>query len=187
MPFTRRTDEGDVNRRNGEIKMGNGVVLQCSTSILGDISTAIAASAAIVAAVCAYISYRLSRRIYDEVKSDEVIIPGPLHHPGLRVRDHDKCVLRCAVFNKSQRKDYINCVEAFDSKGVRIEITWSDSMDDLGNILNPTGLLGITDAINLSMRRNDGEEFGKTTIFIQHSFSSRKIEIVYDPYAEWLA
>ncbi len=166
--------------------MGNEVILQCPTSILGDISTSIAASAAIVAAVCAYLSYRLSKRIYDEIKSDEVIIPGPLHHPGLQVCDHDKCVLRCAVFNKSQRKAYIKSVEAFDSKNVRIRITWSDGMDHLGNIINPTGLLGIIDTINLCIRRDDGEEFGKTKVFIQHSFSSRKIEIVYDPYAEWM-
>ena len=59
-------------------------------------------------------------------------------------------------------------------------------MDDLGNILKPTGLLGITDAINLCIRRNDGKEFGETTVIIQHSFSSKKIEIVYDPYAEWM-
>lgn len=166
--------------------MPNEIVVQRAMTILGDLSTAIAASAAIVAAVCAYFSYRLSKRIYDEIKSDEVIIPGPLHHPGLRVQEHDQCVLRCAVFNKSPRKAYINSVEAFYAKGDKIEITWSDSMDDLGNILNPTGLLGITDAINLCMRRNDGKEFGKSTVFIQHSFSSRKIEIAYDPYAEWM-
>ena len=65
--------------------MGNEVILQCPTSIWGDVSTAIAASAAIIAAVCAYLSYRLSKGIYDEIKSDEVIIPGPLHHPGLQV------------------------------------------------------------------------------------------------------
>jgi hypothetical protein len=166
--------------------MPNEVVVKCATTILGDLPTTIAACAAIVAAVCAYFSYRLSKRIYDEIKSDEVIIPGPLHHPGLRVHDHDQCVLRCAIFNKSPRKAYINSVEAFDSKGVKIEITWSDSMDDLGNILNPTGLLGITDSINLCMRKNDGKDFGKTTVFIQHSFSSKKIQIVYDPYAEWM-
>jgi len=166
--------------------MSNGVIVQCAQSILGDLSTAIAASAAIVAAVCAYFSYRLSKSIYDEIKSDEVIIPGPLHHPGLREQKHDECVLRCAVFNKSQRKAYINSVDAFDSKDVRIEITWSDGMDDLGKILNPTGLLGIKDTINLCMRRNDGNEFGKTTIFIQHSFSSRKIKIGYDPCKEWM-
>lgn len=166
--------------------MPNEVVVKCATAILVDLSTAIAALAAIIAAVCAYFSYQLSKRIYDEIKSDEVIIPGPLHHPGLRVHEHDECVLRCAIFNKSPRKAHINSVEAFDSNGIKIEITWSDRMDDLGNILNPTGLLGIIDAINLCMRRNDGEEFRKTTVLIQHSFNTKKIEIVYDPYAEWM-
>jgi hypothetical protein len=167
--------------------MGNEAVLQCANaSIWADVSIAIAASAAIVAAVCAYFSYRLSKRIYDEIRSDEVIIPGPLHHPGLRLPEHDNSVLRCAVFNKSQRKAYINSVEAFDSKNSKIEVTWSDGIDNLGNILNPTGLLGVTDSVNLLMRRNDGQEFGKTTVFIRHSFSSKKIKILYDPYAEWM-
>ncbi|MBX3302600.1 MAG: hypothetical protein KF693_10330 [Nitrospira sp.] len=165
--------------------MPNEIVVKCATTVFGDLSTAIAACTAVVAAVCAYFSYSLSKRIYDEIKSDEVIVPGTLHHPGLRVRKHDECVLRCSVFNKSPRKAYINSVEAFDSKGVKLEITWSDNMDELGTILNPTELLGIVDAVNLCMRRNDGEEFGKTTVSIQHSFSSKKIEIVYDPYAEW--
>ena len=166
--------------------MPNELTVQCTTTLLSNFSTAIAACAAIVAAVSAYFSYRLSKKIYDEIKSDEVIIPGHLHHPGLQVNEHDECVLKCAIFNKSPRKAYINLVEAFDSKGVKIEITWADSMDDLGNILNPTGLLGVTDVVNLCMRRNDGERFDKTTVFIQHSFNSKKIEIVYDPYAKWM-
>lgn len=115
--------------------MPNEVVVKCATTILGDLSTAIAACAAIVAAVCAYFSFRLSKRIYDEIKSDEVIIPGPLHHPGLRVSKNDECVLRCSIFNKSPRKAFIDSVEAFDLEGNKIEITWSDNMDHLGNIL----------------------------------------------------
>ena len=151
---------------------------------LSNIPTVIAASAATVAAVCAYFSYRLSKRIYDEIKSDEVIIPGNLHHPGLREHDHDRSVLSCAIFNKSHKKAYIKSVKAFNCKNVEIEITWSGDMDNLGNILNPSGLLGITDTINLCMRRNDGDEFKETKVFIQHSFSSKQIEIAYNPY-EW--
>lgn len=147
--------------------------------------TAIATSAAIVAAVSAYLSYRLSRRIYEEIKSDEVIIPGPLHHIGLRNQDHDKCVLRCTLFNKSKRKAYISSVDAFDSKKSKIRIKWSNKHNEYGEILDPTELLGVEDSVNLVMRRNDGEAFEKTIVRIKHSFSSDEIELTYDPYAEW--
>ena len=165
--------------------MSNEIILQCSNSIWSNIYTAIAAIAAIIAAICAIFSYRLSKKIYDEIKSDEVIITGPLHHPGLQCPDHDKCVLRCAVFNKSHRKAYIKSVDAFDSQENKIEITWSDNIDNVGNILDPMKLLGVRDSIKLYMRRNDGERFGKTTVFIEHSFSSKKIAIIYDPYSGW--
>lgn len=145
----------------------------------------IATSTAIIAAVSAYLSYRLSRRIYDEIKSDEVIIPGPLHHIGLRNQDHDKCVLRCTLFNKSKRKAYVSSVEAFDSKKSKIKITWSNKHNEYGEILDPTDLLGVEDSVNLVMRRNDGEAFEKTNVRIKHSLSSDKIELTYDPNAEW--
>jgi hypothetical protein len=150
-----------------------------------NVATAFAAFAAIVAAASAFLSYRLSKGIYDEIKSDEVIISGPLHHPGLRVTDHDDCVLRCTLFNKSKRKTYISSVEASDQNGKTIEITWSDSIDDLGNIQNPTGLLGLENSVNLVLRRNDGESFEETVVRVKHSFSSDVLDIFFDPYKGW--
>jgi len=153
---------------------------------LVNVATTIATIAAVVAAASAFLSYRLSKNIYDEIKSDEVIIAGPLHHPGLRVKEHDDCVLLCTLFNKSKkRKAYINSVKAFDQNDNIIEITWSGSIDELGNIQNPTGLLGLEDSINLVLRRNDGNPFGKTIVRIEHSFSSDTLEILYDPYKDW--
>jgi hypothetical protein len=148
-------------------------------------STAVAAIAAIVASACAFLSYRLSKGIYDEIKSDEVIVAGPLHHPGLSETSNDNCVLRCALFNKSKRKAYINSVKALNKNGKNIEITWSDSIDHIGNIRNPLGLLGIENSINLFIRRNDGKEFDETVIKIDHSFSSRALYITFDPIEGW--
>lgn len=150
-----------------------------------NLATAVAAIAAIVAAASAFFSYRLSKDIYKEIKSDEVVIAGPLHHPGLRVKNHDDCVLRCTLFNKSKRKTYISSVEAFDQKGTPIEITWSDSIDELGNIQNPTGLLGLENSVNLVLRRNDGKSFGETVVRMKHSFSSDVIDILFEPYKGW--
>ena len=117
-----------------------------------EVATAIAAFSAILAAVSAFLSYRLSKGIYDEIKSDEVVIAGPLGHPGLPLREHNDCVLRCTLFNKSKRKTYISSVEASDQNGTTIEITWSDLIDEIGNIQNPTGLLGLENSINTDFR-----------------------------------
>jgi hypothetical protein len=166
--------------------MDRELIQQCLNQVSWvNVATAIAAFAAIVAAASAFLSYRLSKGIYDEIKSDEVIIAGPLHHPGLRIPAHDDCVLRCTLFNKSKRKTYINLVEASDLKSTPIEITWSDSIDELGNIQNPTGLLGLENSVNLVLHRNDGKSFDKTVVRIKHSFSSDVIEILFDPYKGW--
>jgi hypothetical protein len=151
-----------------------------------NLATAIAAFAAIIAAACAFLSYRLSNDIYKEIKSDEVVIAGPLHHPDLREPKHSDCVLRCTLFNKSKRKTYISSVEASDSKGLPIKITWSGSMNELGSIQNPTGLLGLENSVNLVLRRNDGKSFEKTVVCIKHSFSSKVIDVTYDPYNEYM-
>ena len=150
-----------------------------------DVATAIAAFSAIVAAASAFLSYRLSKGIYDAIRSDEVVIAGPLHHPGLPEPTHDDCVLRCTLFNKSRRKTYIRSVEAFEQKGKPVEITWSGEADNLGNILNSTGLLGLENSVNLMLRRNDGKSFDETVVRIKHSFSSDILEILFDPIEGW--
>ncbi len=129
-----------------------------------DYATLVATVAAIVAATSAFFSYRLSKNIYDEIKSDETIVAGSLHHPGLQVADHDRSVLRCTLLNKSHRKAFVSSVMAYEKNGNEIPITWSSSIDSLGNIINPTGLLGLEDGIDLYLRRNDGEEFKASTI-----------------------
>jgi hypothetical protein len=146
----------------------------------------LAACAAVVAASSAFFSYRLSKKIYDEIKSDQTIIAGPPHHPGLLIRDHDDCVLRFSLFNKSHRKSYVSSVSAFDAKGNRIEIEWSNQIDSLGNILEPKGLIGIENEVYLAIRRNDGKDFSQTTIRIVHSFSKEEVLISYDPLKSWV-
>lgn len=124
--------------------------------ILGNAVALIAVSASIFAAGCAYYSYRLSKSIYDEIKNDEVIIVGRLHHPGLTAKEHGNCVIRCGVFNKPPRKAYISGVKALDQNLDQFNVTWSSSISEVGEILKPTGLLGIKDSIEIYIRRNDG-------------------------------
>ena len=149
-----------------------------------DYATLVATIAAIIAASSAFFSYRLSKNIYDEIKSDETIIAGELHHPGLQVAEHDQSVLRCTLLNKSHRKSFISSVRAYGKDGEEIPITWSSSIDNLGNIINPTGLLGLEDSIELYLRRNDGEEFKECDVHVKHSYSDKLLQLNFEPYRD---
>lgn len=147
-----------------------------------NISAVVAGVSAAVAALSALFSYRLSKGIYNEIKADEVLIVGKFYHPALKERDHSQSVLRSSIFNRSNRKAYIDSVKVYDHRGNEIDIAWSDSCDELGNIIKPTQLLGIETNTDLVFRRNDGEAFQfKTKITIKHSFDSKYIEVFYDP------
>ncbi|MBF6647467.1 hypothetical protein [Methylobacter sp. BlB1] len=167
--------------------MENEITKQCVEAISSsEMYTAIAsASAAVVAAALAFFSYLLSKKIYDEIKSDEEVIAGPLVHPGLANREHDKCLLMFTLFNKSKRKTHIDSIKAFDSKGDEIEATWSTRIDNVGNIQDPTGLIGVIDNVNVFIRRNDGEKFDKTTLKIRHSFSDVSLVVTFEPFKRW--
>ncbi len=106
---------------------------------------------------CAAASFWLANRIYREAKSDERLIFGALDHPSVTVSNPEHCnaVLGCAVFNKSQRKAFIENVAAFNESGDQVGITWSDSIDQLGNPGEPRSLIGIVDSNALYIRRND--------------------------------
>jgi hypothetical protein len=61
-------------------------------------TTIIASAAAVVAAVSAGFSYLLSSRIYKEIKTDEVVVAGPVHRVGLLEKDHDNPLVRVILF-----------------------------------------------------------------------------------------
>jgi len=146
-----------------------------------DYTTLIAATSAVIAAVSAFFSYRLSQKIYDEIKSDEVVIASKIQHPELNEPDHSKSVLYFTLLNKSHRKVSITSLKAFDRKGNEIPIEWSDSIDKLGNIQNSTGLLGLKDSVEIFIRRNDGESYFITNICIKHSFDENELTLTYTP------
>ncbi len=140
--------------------------------------TAVAATlAAALSTVAAWLSYRLSQKIWSEMKSDEVIVPGIPSHPGLANYEHDKAVIRCRLFNKSKRKAYVTKVKAFDSQGNEIPITWSDRIDPYGNPEDTAGLIGIVDSVDLYLRHNLGTEMTFTRIEVLHSMSDQPMEI----------
>ena len=151
-------------------------------------SSAIAAILATLAAIfsgwCAFLSYRLSSKLRDEMKSDERIIISKIIHPDLAYHDHKKCVIKCNIFNKSKRKAYVNKVQAFDHNNNPIDITWSNHIDKLGNPENPCELIGIVDTEELFVRQNMGEDVDFCRLDFFHSFSSLPTVAIFDPVAD---
>lgn len=153
-----------------------------STSML---AASLAALAAIFSGVCAFLGYRLARRIQHELKSDERIVAGTPIHPNLREHAHSACVIQCTLFNKSKRKAYVNAVSVHDRQGMKIDVTWADAIDQLCNPQNPCQLIGLVDARPLFIRKNDGEGINYARIAISHSFSDTPMEVIFDPTADW--
>lgn len=147
------------------------------------ITTILSTLAAIFSGWCAYLSFKLSVKLREEMKSDERLIVSKVIHPGLAVRDHDNCVIKCNIFNKSKRKAFINNVQAYDRKNAPIDITWSNRINQLGNPENPCQLIGIVDTEELFVRQNGGEEISYCRLEIFHSFSSLPTTAIFDQYA----
>lgn len=153
-----------------------------STSALGAAFSAVAAA---LSGWCAFLSYRLSRSLHADLKSDERIICGVPFNPDLREQAHAESVIRCVLFNKSNRKAYVNSVRAFDEHGSEIVISWAGEIDQCGNPGPRGSLLGITDTSSLFLRRNDGDRFKYTRIAFQHSFGEIPETIIFDPHSNW--
>ena len=139
--------------------------------------------AAVLSAHCAFLSYRLSKKIQDALKDDETIIIGPLLNPTLRHENHSNCVVVCTLFNKSRRKAYLRSVRATDEDREEVDISWGSSIDQNGNPEEPFGLVGLIDSINLYVRRKDGEIIEHISLEIGHSFPTSPATVVYDPNA----
>lgn len=143
--------------------------------------------AAILSGLCAWLSYRLATSIRSELKSDEIIITGVLHNPTLDHPDHENCVIQTTIFNKSKRKAFISRVQVYNTKNEIVEVRWSDSIDQLGNINGKSELIGIVDSTLLYIRQNDGEAFREVRVEITHSFDTNPITLFYRITPGWQA
>lgn len=162
----------------------NDATLQTTSTLTAVFS----ALAAVLSGTCAFLSYRLARTIHHDLKSDETVIFGPLDHPSfqeVREDDHRKSVIGCAVFNKSQRKAYINSVRAFDKGNNELDVTWASSIDHLGNPQKPHHLMEVIDLTHLYVRRNDGKRVEYMRLKVHHSFPGSPCTIVFDWMAGW--
>ena len=150
------------------------------------VATPIAAlTAAVFSAHCAFLAYRLSKKIRDDLKSDETIIIGPLLNPSLPNESDSNCVAVCTLFNKSRRKAYVRSVRAMDEDREEMDISWGSRIDQHGNPEDPFGLVGLIDSVNLYVRRKDGEGIDYMSLEIGHSFSNSPETVVYNPGADW--
>lgn len=155
-------------------------------NFLPEVTSIASVLAAVFSGWCAYLSYKLSAKLREEMKSDEMLIASKLIHPGLATRAHDDAVITCTLFNKSKRKGFVSEVKAYDSKNNPIAITWSNQIDPYGNPLRPCELIGIVDTENLFIRENMGEEISFCRLEIYHSFSTAPLVAVFDEYAAFV-
>lgn len=139
--------------------------------------------AAAFAGVAAWLSYRLAKKIRDELKSDEILVAGVLHHPELGHRDHSGCVLQTTLFNKSKRKAFIHNVRVLNRKGEAIHVSWAESIDSVGNPQGGSELIGVVDSVQLFVRHHDGEALSGAVLEVSHSFSPHPLVLKHDVLA----
>jgi len=152
------------------------------TEITAAIAAVLSTLAAIFSGMCAFLSYQLSKKIRDELKSDETIIVSRFIRANLKEPDHAKCVIKCNIFNKSKRKVYVSNVNVYGKGKDLLDVSWLNQINKFGEPLNPCKLIGIVDTEELFIRQNNGEEINYCRIEILHSFSSTPINTVFDWY-----
>ncbi len=157
------------------------------TEIIFLIATVLSALATIFLAIWGFRKYKLSKKIRDEQKSDETIIVSKFIRANLEVPDHDKCVIKCTIFNKSKRKAYISKVNVYGKSNVKdkdlLNVAWSNKINDFGEPIDSDELIGIVDKEELYIRQDTGEEIDFCRIEIFHSFSSTPITTFFDSYS----
>lgn len=149
------------------------------------LTTVFALTAAVLSGTSAWMSYRLTKNIRDEMKSDETLVAGVLDHPDLVNANHEDAVLQTTVFNKSKRKCVIHKVQVFDGRGVEIEANWSETIDAYGNPQGRFRLIGVIDKATLCIRRTDGDRFREAVVHVWHSFDDKPLVLTYQVGSGW--
>jgi len=151
-----------------------------------NIAPIISAVAALASAFFACWSYFSERKIHAELKADEKVLVGKPHNPSfISLADHRDCVLEIPVHNVSTTKRvFVTKVQAFDQKGEPVEISWSGSTDNLGNVADGGEVLKVEDSANLYLRAKDGECINFLTVKLFHTFSKMAQVVVFDKYRD---
>ncbi len=144
----------------------------------------------VFALVVSFLSFRLSRKIQRELAADDVLVAGKPAHPALLHHEHNSCVVRCRIVNKSKRKACIITVRAFSTSAKEISakeisVSWSDRIDHVGNPVEPSALIGIVDSTDLFVRQNQGEALQYVRLIIEHDFPNSPLIVTFDPLGDW--
>ena len=148
------------------------------------LATTFAALAAILSAICAFLSYRLASQIHHDLKSDERIVYGKLEFGSTSV-DHPGRVIYCTVFNKSKRKAYVTSIRAYEHDGSEVSVRYSTTIDHLGFPDPSLMLIGLVDSVMVFITRKDGKRIEYIRLEIQQSFSNSPDTLFFDPLKEW--
>lgn len=148
------------------------------------LAAGLAALAAVLSGICAFLSYLLSRALWQELKSDERILSSEPIHPNLNTREHSLCVLQFTLFNKSKRKAFISSLKVRDNQDQQIEVDWSDNINEYGNPISPRQIAGIVDATPIFIRRRTGQPINVAVIEIHHSFPDSPVVVDFNEYRD---
>ena len=149
------------------------------------LAASLAALAAIFSGICAFLSYRLSSALWNELKSDERLLASEPIHPRLQYQAHSQSVLQLTLFNKSKRKVFLTSIQVKSDKGEPIEVDWSDSIDNGGNPIAPGQIVGIVDSAQIFIRKRDGQPLNFAHIEVHHSFDDSPTTIEFDKYRDF--
>jgi len=160
-------------------------VINVTVQAAGPLTSIFSLLAAVLSGIAAWLSYRLTKSIRDELKSDELIVAGVLEHPRLSHPDHENCVLQTTLFNKSKRKCVISKVQVFDVENSEISVDWAESIDHCGNPQDRGQLIGIVDKAVLYIRRHDGRAFRNAVVHVTNTFDNKPLILTYEMEAGW--
>lgn len=151
-----------------------------------NIAAIISAIAALASAFFALWSYFNERRIHSEMRRDERVLIGKPHNPSfISLADHRDCVLEIPIHNVSTAKRvFITKVEGFNQRGEPVELSWSGSTDNIGNLTDCGDVLRVDDSANLYLRANDGKGINFMSVKVFHTFSKTAQVVVFDKSAD---
>lgn len=146
------------------------------------LAASLAALAAIFSGICAFLSYRLSRALWNELKSDERLLASEPIHPRIQYQAHSLSVLYFTLFNKSKRKVFLTAIHVKASSGDEIEVDWSDHINSCGNPIAPGQIVGVVDSTPVYIRKRDGQPINVALIEVHHSFPDSPTIVEFDEY-----
>lgn len=118
---------------------------------------------ALTSAVIAWFQHR-------EKKDDERLVFGKCYHPpNVKTLENRESVIAFQVFNKSNRKAYISTITAIQNRQ-QVDIRWGSKIDDLGNVLEESSLVGVIDSASLYVCKQVVGEIYAITLRVTYSF-----------------